>query len=49
MHAFEVRPSRLVVLFAAVLLVTAYIPHPNLGEPLPQSINSLIKTWKSDL
>jgi hypothetical protein len=47
MHTLEVRPWRLVALFVAVLLLTAYLPHPNLGEPLPQSLNSLLKAWMS--
>jgi len=41
----EVRPWRLVILFSSVLLLTAYLPHPNLGAPLPQSLNSLVKAW----
>jgi len=45
MHTLEVRPLRIVVLLGAVLLITAYLPHPNLGEPLPQSLNSLVKIW----
>ena len=39
-----VRPWRLVFALSAVLALTAYLPHPNLGEPLPQSLNSLVKT-----
>lgn len=45
MHTIDVRPWRLVALFGSVLLLTAYLPHPELGEPLPQSLNSLVKTW----
>ncbi|NER80417.1 MAG: hypothetical protein F6K42_12735 [Leptolyngbya sp. SIO1D8] len=45
MHTIEVRPWRLVILFGTVLLLTAYLPHPRLGEPLPQSLNSLVKAW----
>lgn len=41
MHAIEVRPWRLVFLFSSVLILAAYLPHPNLGEPLPQSLD----TW----
>lgn len=44
----EVRPLRLVVLFGAVLIITAYLPHPNLGEPLPTSLNQLVKAWMLD-
>lgn len=43
MHTIEVRPWRLIALFGSVLLLTAYLPHPQLGEPLPQSLNSLTK------
>lgn len=45
MHTTEVRPERLVLLIGSVLLVTAYLPHPNLGQPLPQTLNSLVRTW----
>ncbi|WP_008311601.1 hypothetical protein [Leptolyngbya sp. PCC 6406] len=42
----ELRPWRLVLLFGTVLLVTAYLPHPGLGDPLPQTLHSLIKNWQ---
>lgn len=45
MHTTEVRPDRLMLLIGSVLLVTAYLPHPNLGQPLPQTLNSLVRTW----
>ena len=45
MHSLEVRPLRIVALFTAVLILAAYLPHPNLGEPLPKSLNSLLKVW----
>jgi hypothetical protein len=45
MHTLEVRPWRLVALFAGIFLLTAYLPHPKLGAPLPQSLNTLVKTW----
>lgn len=45
MHTTEVRPERLMLLIGGVLLVTAYLPHPNLGQPLPQTLNSLVRTW----
>ncbi|MBE7383290.1 MAG: hypothetical protein F6J95_017970 [Leptolyngbya sp. SIO1E4] len=48
MHTIEVRPWRLVVLFGSVLLLTAYLPHPNLGKTLPQSLGSLVKVWLAE-
>jgi hypothetical protein len=45
MYILEVRPWRLVALFAGIFLLTAYLPHPKLGAPLPQSINTLIEAW----
>jgi hypothetical protein len=45
MHTLEVRPLRIALMLTAVLLTTAYLPHPNLGEPLPQSLSSLVKFW----
>lgn len=45
MHTVEVRPWRLAILFGAVLLLTAYLPHPKLGDSLPESLNSLVRTW----
>jgi hypothetical protein len=44
MYTLELRPGRLVLLFGAVFLVTAYLPHPQLGEPLPQSLGSWIQS-----
>ncbi|MEM6517853.1 MAG: hypothetical protein AAF892_09130 [Cyanobacteria bacterium P01_D01_bin.71] len=41
MHTIEVRPWRLIFLFSSVLVLAAYLPHPNLVESLPQSIS----TW----
>ncbi|MEM9006615.1 MAG: hypothetical protein AAGE59_24195 [Cyanobacteria bacterium P01_F01_bin.86] len=48
MHTIEVRPWRLVALFGSVLLVTAYVPHPELGQTLPQSINALVQTLQGN-
>ncbi|MDA0672779.1 MAG: hypothetical protein O3C67_03615 [Cyanobacteria bacterium] len=45
MHTLELRPWRLVLLLSAVLLVTAYLPHPRLGDPLPQTLDNLFKSW----
>ena len=38
MRALEVRPWRLVFLFCSVFMLTAYLPHPNLGASLPESL-----------
>jgi len=43
MRAIEVRPWRLVLLFSCVFVLTAYLPHPNLGQSLPQSIGTWLK------
>ncbi|MEM6714186.1 MAG: hypothetical protein AAF827_03970 [Cyanobacteria bacterium P01_D01_bin.6] len=40
MPATEIRPWRLVLLFSGVFMLTAYMPHPNLGESLPKSIGN---------
>jgi hypothetical protein len=45
MHALELRPWRLVALFVGVLVITAYLPHPNLNQSLPQTLDSLLKSW----
>lgn len=36
----KVRPWRLVMLFGCVFVLTAYLPHPNLGDSLPQSVHN---------
>lgn len=33
-----IKPLRLILLFCSVGLVTAYLPHPSLGPPLPQAV-----------
>ncbi len=43
MHTLELKPWRLVALFGSVMLVAGYIPHPNLEQPLPQAIESLVR------
>jgi hypothetical protein len=43
MPAHEVRPWRLAVLFVGVFMLTAYMPHPNLGESLPNLIGNWLK------
>ncbi|MGD1905634.1 MAG: hypothetical protein ACFB0C_06520 [Leptolyngbyaceae cyanobacterium] len=45
MHTLELRPWRLVVLFVGVLMITAYLPHPNLNQSLPQTLDGLLKSW----
>jgi hypothetical protein len=45
MHTLELRPWRLVALFGSVLLITAYVPHPKLAQPLPQAISALVRDW----
>lgn len=44
MPTTEVRPWRLVLLFSGVLMLTAYMPHPNLEESLPKSIQSWLQS-----
>ncbi|MGF1459808.1 MAG: hypothetical protein ACFBSG_12375 [Leptolyngbyaceae cyanobacterium] len=44
----EVRFGRLILLFSTVLMVTAYLPHPNLDRSLPQSINSWFQTAEAE-
>ena len=43
MSANQVRPWRLAVLFVGVFMLTAYMPHPNLGESLPDLIGNWLK------
>lgn len=43
MHTTDVRPWRLVFLFSGVFMLTAYLPHPNLGASLPESITIWLK------
>lgn len=45
METIEVRPRRLALLFASVLLVSAYLPHPSLGQSLPRSIQGWVNVW----
>lgn len=44
MPPLEPRPWRLVLLLGSVLLVTAYLPHPSLGESLPQTLDNLMRS-----
>lgn len=46
MSATSIRPWRLALLFTGVLAFTAYLPHPQLGEPLPQTLRSLVRRWQ---
>lgn len=43
MPPLEPRPWRLVLLLGSVLLVAAYLPHPSLGESLPQTPDNLMR------
>ena len=45
MQTTAVRPWRLVFALSALLALAAYLTHPNLGEPLPQSLKSLVKPF----
>lgn len=44
MHTIEFRPWRLILLFSTVFMLAAYLPHPQLGEPLPKALTSLVRT-----
>ncbi|HEY9889267.1 MAG TPA: hypothetical protein V6D02_12755 [Candidatus Obscuribacterales bacterium] len=45
MPTCEIRPWRLATLLGTVLLLTAYVPHPHLSQPLPQSLTQWMNVW----
>ena len=43
MPATKVRPWRLVLLISGVFMLTAYMPHPNLGQSFPEAIGNWLQ------